>query len=360
MIILQSFYWNCNQNWWNELNYLVEAFKEKQFDQVWLPPPTKGMSGEKSMGYDIKKHYDLNSRFGTEESLKRLIDNLHSKNIEVMADLVMGHMIGGDLEQNPLLNKETYTSFKEEKFPKNFNHFCHKCGQCNSENSFGETICYYGDNSYMKNGLIKWAKWLKNDIGFDSFRMDNLKDMRWDFIKDFAKEFKDTFILGEYWDHNDDIIKDLISYSNINLFNFPLYYPIKEMCMNPDYIISDLKKVSSHKKVNFLANHDIERDHRENMEAITVNKELGYAYALMQDTPLVIFWSDYFEYNMKKQIDELIKIRKQTEDNDLEENFINDHIYSAKRGNFEVVVNNGIEPYTHKGVKIEGQEYKII
>jgi len=44
----------------------------------------------------------------------------------------------------------------------------------------------------MKNELINWAEWLKNEIGFDSFRLDNLKDMRWDFAKEFADHFRDN------------------------------------------------------------------------------------------------------------------------------------------------------------------------
>jgi len=361
MIILQGFYWNCLENWWSELNYLTEAFKEKQFDQIWLPPVSKGMNGKQSMGYDIFEHYNLNSRFGNKEELKSLINNLHDKKIQVMGDLVMGHLIGGDLEKNPLLNNEkTYSSFKEVAFPKNYKHFCHKCGKCDSQNSFGETICYYADNEYMKKGLIKWAKWLKEDIGFDSFRLDNLKDMRWDFIRDFSNEFKNTFLLGEYWDHNDEILNKLSDYANINLFNFPLYYPIKEMCMNPNYNFRDLKLVSNKRKVNFLANHDIERDNRENMQAISINKELGYAYILMQDNPAVVFWDDYFKYELKRDIDQLISLRKKTKKEKLEEQFINNHIYVAKRGNNEVIINNGLEPFVYKGVKIESQNYQII
>jgi alpha-amylase len=360
MIILQGFYWNCLENWWNELNCLVDAFEEKKFDQIWLPPSSKGMTGKKSMGYDISEHYNLDSRFGNQEELKTLINNLHDRKIKVMGDLVMGHLIGGDLEFNPLLDKETYSLFNEEKFPKNYNHFCHHCGECDSNNSFGETICYYKDNSYMKNGLINWAKWLREEIGYDSFRLDNLKDIRWDFTRDFSNEFKDTFLLGEYWDHNDNILNKLSDYANIHLFNFPLYYPIKEMCMNPNYNISDLKLVSNKKRVNFLVNHDIERDNRENMQAISINKELGYAYILMQNAPAVIFWNDYFKYELKDKIDQLMRIRKETTGKPLFEKFINEHIYIAKRGKYEVIINNGFNSFNYKGVNVESQNYKVI
>jgi alpha-amylase len=359
MVILQGFYWDCLENWWEELNSLAGAFKEKQFDQIWLPPVSRGMSGNKSMGYDIKEHYNLDSRFGNKKTLKKLINNLHQKDIKVMADLVMGHMIGGDLEYNPELKRKTYTKFKEKRFPKDYKHFCRNCGNCGSNNEFGETICYYNDDSYMKEELIKWASWLDEEIGFDSFRLDNLKDMRWDFVRDFSNAFPDKFMIGEYWDHNDEVLNKLIDYTDIHLFNFPLYYSLKEMCLNPLFPMKQITKVSADKKVNFLANHDIERKNRNNKQAIINNKELGYAYLMFNDNPVVVFWQDYFEYGLKKHIDKLIKIRKETKKHNLKIIEVTDDIYFAKRGSYKLLINNSNNIIRKNGVKINAQNYKV-
>ncbi|MFW5891607.1 MAG: alpha-amylase family glycosyl hydrolase [bacterium] len=360
MIILQSFYWNCLENWYQHLDVLVEEIAKKGFDQVWLPPPSAGMAGRDSMGYDIKEHYNLNSRFGTEDELRNLIDKFHENDVKVMADLVMGHMLGGDLDYNPLLNKKTYSLFNEKKFPKNYKHFCHNCGNCNSNNSFGETICYYSDNCYMKNGLIQWAKWLKKEIGFDSFRLDNLKDMRWEFIKDFVKEFEDTFMIGEYWDGSDEKLISLINKTGINLFDFPLYYKLREACMNPMFSFKEIETVSKYNKVNFLSNHDIDRSERDvNKDAIANRKELGYAYAFFQDNPIVVFWEDYFTYELKEEIDFLIKYRKRFEKHKLEIVNITDDIYHAKRGNYHLIINNSNENFIYNEAIIGAGSYQL-
>jgi hypothetical protein len=74
MLILQAFYWNCLDDWWEEIASISEEIAVKGFDTVWLPPPSKGMNGKNSMGYDIKEHYNLNSKFGNRKTLKKLIN----------------------------------------------------------------------------------------------------------------------------------------------------------------------------------------------------------------------------------------------------------------------------------------------
>jgi alpha-amylase len=345
MLILQGFYWDCPSDWYNEISYLTDAIAEKGFTDIWLPPPSRGMSGDNSMGYDIKDHYNLNSKFGTEEELSCLIDDLHSKGVNVMADLVMGHMVGGKKEYNPKLECDTYTKFSSDRFPKSYKHFCKECGGCNTRSSFGETICYYSDNNYMKHGLIKWAKWIK-EFGFDSFRLDNLKEMRWDFIDEFSSEFN-NFIVGEYWSGDDLMLDALTNFTDMHLFNFPLFYNLKEMCMNPDFSISTLHSNSN--RVNFVSNHDVERK-----EPIIENKELAYAYILFQKQPAVVYWEDYFTYELKEKIDELIAPRKEFP---LEVPVIkhtDDNLYIAERGNYTLYINNsldeieGVKPHSYK------------
>ena len=363
MVILQGFYWNCLENWWEHLEYLAEEIANKGFDTVWLPPVSKGMNGSNSMGYDIKEHYNLDSRFGTKETLKKLINKLHKEDVNVMADLVLGHMLGGELEYNPYFDKKTYTKFEDELFKKNYRHFCHECGNCDSRNSFGETICYSSDDKYMADGLINWAKWLKDEIGFDSFRLDNIKDMRWDFTKVFTQYFKlDTFMMGEYWEGADSKLNEVHSYNpDLNLLNFPLFYKLRDMCMNPDFDIRKLEEINKNKRVNFLANHDIERRERSsNKDAISEKKELAYAYIFFQDNPVVVFWDDYFRYELKDQIDTLIGVKKETEKEGLEIIKSTCNIYHAKRGCYELIINNGGNAEMVQGFKIEPRSYIIL
>jgi alpha-amylase len=42
-------------------------------------------------GYLPTLLYDINSAYGTEEELKGLVEKLHTKNMRVMADIVINH-----------------------------------------------------------------------------------------------------------------------------------------------------------------------------------------------------------------------------------------------------------------------------
>ena len=42
MLILQGFYWNCLDNWWEEIASITDEIAFKGFDTVWLPPPCRG------------------------------------------------------------------------------------------------------------------------------------------------------------------------------------------------------------------------------------------------------------------------------------------------------------------------------
>ncbi|SIR57036.1 alpha-amylase family protein [Halanaerobium kushneri] len=107
-------------------------------------------------------------------------------------------------------------------------------------------------------------------------------------------------MVGEFWHGDDRILEEFIDHSQINLFNFPFYYSIKEMCMDPFFPVQSLEGVSKENRVNFLSNHDIEREERDfNHDAIITNKELGYAYILFQDNPAVIYWNDYYYSGLK-------------------------------------------------------------
>lgn len=362
MVILQGFYWDCHKNWYKELNALVDAISNKGFKKIWLPPPSRGMNGYESMGYDIKEHYNLDSRFGGKKELKDLINKFQSKGVEVLADVVMGHMVGGDKELNLSLSDErvqvkTWTKFNEKKFPKDHRHFCHNCGCCNSDNEFGETICYYSDDGYMKDGLIKWCRWLKEDIGYNGFRIDNCKDIRWDFLKEWKKEFG-CFTVGELWDGDIKYIDDFRNQTKIDTLNFPMFYKLKEMCMNPDFDMRKIYGMSYPGMVNFVSNHDIGRTENGYTKDIVKNKELAYAYIMFQNEPAVIFWKDYFDYNLKKTIDPLIKINNSEDENEL--NYLDSDLYVVSKNDKTLLLNNGKVERGYAGISIEPKSYKVV
>src|SRR5690606_37654929 len=96
-------------------------WKEMGVDRLWLPPVSKGMSGGYSMGYDPMDYFDfgeydqmgtVKTRFGSRAELESLIARAHGLNMEVIADIVLNHNSGGQLEFNPYRSKNTYTLFR--------------------------------------------------------------------------------------------------------------------------------------------------------------------------------------------------------------------------------------------------------
>lgn len=67
----------------------LDYVKSVGFNCIWLSPCF--VSAWEDGGYDILDYYKVDPRFGTNEDLKRLIDDAHSKGIKILLDLVAGH-----------------------------------------------------------------------------------------------------------------------------------------------------------------------------------------------------------------------------------------------------------------------------
>ncbi|ACL69002.1 alpha amylase [Halothermothrix orenii H 168] len=349
---MQAFYWDCESNWYRKVKEKLPELYYAGITDIWLPPPSRGLN-QGGMGYDIYDHYNLNTRFGTKRELKDLIRTAHRYGIRVIADVVMGHAIGGKKEYNPYLETETYTKFNQPEFPKNYKHFCHNCVGCHTDNSYGEKICYYSDNGYMKDNLIKWCRWLKDSIGFDGFRLDNCKQIRWDFIRDW-KEALQTFTIGEYWDGDRGLLQRWRDYTNCNVFNFPLFYSLKEMCNNP--ALFDMRCLMDNVfegSVSFVENHDTDR-----FDPVIFNKILAYAFNILFTDYTCIFWKDYYIYNLKREIDSLLEIRNRTVDR-VEIEYADYDLLVARRGNYRIFINKGETTRIYNGMRIDGANYKI-
>ena len=67
----------------------LDYIKSVGFNCIWMSPCFK--SAWEDGGYDILDFYNVDPRFGTNEDLKRLIDDAHKKGIKILLDLVAGH-----------------------------------------------------------------------------------------------------------------------------------------------------------------------------------------------------------------------------------------------------------------------------
>ena len=242
---MQGFYWDVpgGGTWYNVLASKSKELSSAGFTAIWFPPPTKGMSGGYSMGYDVFDHYDLGeynqkgsieTRFGSIDELKAAIKAYHSVNMQVYADAVMNHMTGGELEDNPYKGGQTWTKFiyPHHKFEKNYESFIPNGRSCFEDEYFcgdwGPELCH--EYSYVGDGLKNWGKWLTDEIGFDGFRLDAVKCISPSYIASWKGAVGAKFIVGEFWDSNIGLLNNFVNQSGIAVFDFPLRDILRDMC----------------------------------------------------------------------------------------------------------------------------------
>ena len=326
-VLLQGFYWNCPQDWWVELKGKVDSLKAAGFTAVWLPPAQKGAGGREAMGYDVFDHYDLGeydqkgavpTRFGTKAQLKQLVEAFHQAKIEVYADLVLNHMTGGELVDNPLKGTQTWSKFTypHGKFEKSWTDF-HPCPDHPDEdapyhdNVFGEDLCH--KNKRVRRELIEWGDWLTTEIGFDGYRLDFVNAIDPRFLKTFlnAKAMQGKFAVGELWHGDKRVLAKWVEDTGASVFDFNLFYRLQGMCNGQGAF--DMRQLASEgyfrvnpfKAVTFVENHDTARK-----EPVIHDKILAYAFVLTMEGRPCVYYEDYAVHGLKPKIDPLIAARR--------------------------------------------------
>ena len=233
-VVFQAFWWDVwnesyRNDWYTYLAKLSPRLREMGFDAIYLPPPSKGNSGDNGMGYDIFDHYDLGdkgqknttgTRFGSKDSLLRLIAVAHANGLEVYPDIVLNHTSGGQEDPQAPGNKFKYfryagfTASDNGRWPKdhwnfhpNPDHWCDTGDQC--ADMFGPDNCFHdaeygggGNGRYMRDKAREWFVWLKKQTGADGFRFDAVKHFPSYVVEDLLfnamGDRNDYFAVGEY------------------------------------------------------------------------------------------------------------------------------------------------------------------
>lgn len=318
-VMMQAFYWDVPAGgiWWDHLSTRVEEWSDIGVDAIWLPPVTKAHNGPFSMGYDPFDYFDfgqydqmgsLETRFGSKEELQNLIEQSHSVRLNVIADIVLNHNSGGQLEFNEFVGKDTYTLFNpmSGKFNRTKHHFHPNSEYASDSGIFGG----YPDMSHSKTYVQDWlwkknysiAKFYRDSIGFDGWRFDYVKGFEPWVAKEFLRA-SGVFGLGEYWDGNVDTLKWWVDQVQMSAFDFACYYRMRDAFMgnNLSALQGDmLLKKDPFRSVTFVTNHDTDE--------IYHHKLLAYAFILTHEGYPCLFYRDYEEWLPKEQLQNLIWI----------------------------------------------------
>lgn len=328
--------------WWDHLASQAPEFRRCGFSAVLLPPVSKTASGAApdADGYGLYDNYDIGSknqvyniptRFGDHERLRRMIAIMHACGMDVYADVVMHQYDGG--------NNGTYQYLGANgkamngRFPKHPACFVGNPPRvavdpvANPEGNFGfgDMASYVNSTptGYMMNGAIDAADWLTRTLDVEGYRIDDVKGMAVEAVRNFlnAKSMAGRFAVGEYFDGNPQALQWWVWSSGMGgrcqVFDFTLHWTIQAMCNNSsNWFMGGLQgagyiATAPMSAVTFVDNPDTDLSYG---ESVIWNKLLGYALILTAEGYPAVYYKDYSTdagcYGLKPFIDNLIWIHE--------------------------------------------------
>src|SRR6187402_38818 len=226
-VMIQGFHWTTDASttkWYEVIKSNSSALQTAGFDAIWLPPPSKSTGG---MGYIPTVWYDLNNAQGTQAQLASLITDLHSKNIKVIADIVINHR-AGDKGWYDFTTPTWNTPAETWSICNNSN--ISATGQKGTGNadydpvaaklmSDGQSGLFPAgrdldhSNPLVREGIKTWMNWLKTDIGFDGWRYDFVAGYDGKYIKEYNDATNPYFSVGELLDGDRDRLLRWLDYT---------------------------------------------------------------------------------------------------------------------------------------------------
>jgi alpha-amylase len=314
-VLLQGFWWDSPQDWWNKLRRSAYDFSKAGFKRVWLPPMYKDANGGYGMGYGTFDGYDLGefdqkgsvaTRFGLRHELERLTYRLNELGVDPIGDMVLTHRTGGEMD--PHKNSWTRFNHPHGRFSLTHGDFDHSP----KEWKFGENLDYWKD--YVRHELKEWGHWVTESVGLKGFRIDQAKELHADYLREWLGHgaMFDKFAVSEYFDGNLDKLEEYARRSGSKVFDFNLFFTLREMA-NDRAGFFDMRKLvgagligrDPSLAVTFAENHDTDRS-----QPISFDKMMAYSYILFSEGTPTVFLKDYWEYGLKDKIDPLMAIRR--------------------------------------------------
>ncbi len=340
---------------WRMLYDNIDEIASHGFDSMWLPPPQKTRAGYPATGgYEPYDYYDLGAYyqkgrvrtlFGTQQELIDLIAAANERNIGAIIDTVVNHRVGGDLEYNPFVGDYTPTNFMNVasgKLKMNYTHFWPNSYGSGDAGQYGDFPDISHKNPEVQTMLIEWAKWLRDEIGFDGYRFDSAQFIDPAMIQYWMQNVSrfpgEMFGVDEYWMYTPDPNEVLDYVHKTNDTTYAMDFALLE-AMRKDFntngtgdistlVDQGVSNIDPSKAVTFVVNHDTYRDKfniRDN------RRLLGYAYIMTHPGYPSVFYMDYVNPNLRNLIIQLVKIHNEHAYGNLTRLFVNQDIYVAQR-----------------------------
>ncbi len=347
---------------WERCAKQAAELKQAGINMVWLPPAYKGAAGSQSVGYDVYDTYDLGefdqkgsvaTKYGTKDAYLEAIKVLQEQGIEVLADVVLNHMMGAEATENVAAEETSATDREQElggvqqiqawtkfEFPARggkYSDFCwnasHFSGtdwdqaggrkgifRFEGKNWNRETDSENGNYDYLMGvdldtenpetvqAVTDWGKWYLDTVGMDGFRLDAVKHISFDFYREWlgnirAHAGREVFAVGEYWSRE---IGKLTHYldvtgNSMSLFDVPLHFAfLQAATSNGQFDMgsifgNSLVKMRPENAVTFVDNHDTQPGQALVSFIPEWFKPIAYALILLRKEGIpCVFYGDYY------------------------------------------------------------------
>ena len=329
-VMLQGFHWESNRTkpWWGVISAKTEAIANAGFDMVWFPPSGQAASDQ---GYIPVQLYVQNSTYGTQAQLQQAISSLHSRNIAVIADMVLNHRVGST----------SYADFTNPTW--GLDSICSNStwpgGQGQGAPDTGMGVGYARDidhtKPYVQQSLIQWMSWMKNTIGYDGWRYDFAMGYSGTYNKMYNDGTQPLFAVAEVWpsyfnagnaDSNRQTIVNWIdsTQGSSSAFDFTTKGLLQQAVEGNYGVLRDGSGKPAgligwwpQKAVTFIDNHDTGPstggNGGQNLWPFPSDKVMqGYAYILTHPGVPCVYWPHFFDWGQQTQseISALIQYRK--------------------------------------------------
>lgn len=317
----------------NHLDYI----KDLGVTAIWLNPVQENDMEQGSYhGYAITDYYNVDRRFGSNESFKQLVDNAHAQGMKVVMDMIFNHcgsdnFLFVDKPSKDWFNfpdkcvQTTYkTTTQYDPYASDWDH------KVAIDGWFVESMPDLNQrNRHVARYLIQTSLWWIEYAGLNGIRQDTHPYADFDFMAQWCKEvneeYPDLNIVGETWYGNNVAIaywqKDskLAAPRNSNLrcvMDFPLMDVMNKAFdeelnwgtgMNRiyDYLSQDVVYTNPLELLIFLGNHDTSRFMKNESEAADYNRfAQAYAFLLtMRGIPQLYYGDEIGMFADKKDGD---------------------------------------------------------
>lgn len=340
-VMFQAFDWNvqnqpAGQTWYDIVSQNRNTIEDAGIDIIWMPPPSNSAAPQ---GYLPRELNNLNSAYGTQNQLVTLINQYHSVGIKVISDIVINHRVGSndavtftnpawptfyitaDDEGRNFVNGPVEFSINGDFVPG----FDLKSD--GSSGGFGAARDLDHKNPAVRAEIIKWMRFLKNDIGFDGWRYDFVHGYDPIYNKEYNDATNPYFAVGELLESSRVQTNNFVNRTqqSSSAFDFNTKVTLQNAIRdnNLSYLRdgqgnpSGMIGINPSKSVTFLDNHDTgfaQQCCGSNyvFPGGETNLRKGYAYILTHPGNPMVFWTHFFDggSGVRNGIKALIAARK--------------------------------------------------